>query len=83
MLRFVNSHTSVILKSLALFYGIICVGFTFVVEALGSGMLQAALSIFGLVGGPLLGLFSLGMLIPTANEPGKHDKNESICTLIK
>ena len=72
MLRFVNGNTSVILKSLALFYGIICVGFTFVVEALGSGMLQAALSIFGLVGGPLLGLFSLGMVIPSANELGKH-----------
>ena len=72
MLRFVNVHTSVILKSLALFYGIICVGFTFVVETLGSGMLQAALSIFGLVGGPLLGLFSLGMIIPSANELGKH-----------
>ena len=71
MERFINEHTSLVLKSLALFYGFTCVALTFVVDALGSGMLQAALSIFGIVGGPLLGLFTLGMVVTEANELGK------------
>ena len=68
---FIHEHTSLVLKALALFYGFTCVALTFVVDALGSGMLQAALSIFGIVGGPLLGLFTLGMVVTGANELGK------------
>ncbi|XP_076255545.1 putative sodium-dependent multivitamin transporter [Rhynchophorus ferrugineus] len=56
-------------KITALIYGLICMGVAFLAQFLG-GLLQAALTIFGLVGGPLLGLFSLGMFTLTANEVG-------------
>ncbi|KAH0616788.1 hypothetical protein JD844_028178 [Phrynosoma platyrhinos] len=49
-----------------LLFGAVCLsmaGMASIVDAL----LQAALSIFGIVGGPLLGIFSLGILLPFAN----------------
>lgn len=56
-------------KLLALFYGVICVAVAFLVQHLG-GILSASLTIFGVVGGPLLGIFTLGMFTLTANEKG-------------
>ncbi|XP_017045760.1 putative sodium-dependent multivitamin transporter [Drosophila ficusphila] len=56
-------------KLLSLFYGALCIGMAFMAGSIG-GLLQAALSIFGIIGGPLLGLFTLGMYVPKANEKG-------------
>uniref|UniRef100_A0A9J7YD27 Solute carrier family 5 member 8 n=1 Tax=Cyprinus carpio carpio TaxID=630221 RepID=A0A9J7YD27_CYPCA len=53
-------------KGMSLFYGAVCIGMAGVASLMG-GMLQAAISIVGVVGGPLLGLFSLGILFPCAN----------------
>ena len=61
---------TLILKILALAYGIGCIIFTFLVEYLGPGVLQASLKIFGVVGGPLLGLSSLGMMTTKASQRG-------------
>lgn len=54
-------------KGLALGFGVICIALTYLVEQLG-GILQASLTIFGIVGGPLLGLFSLGMFCYRCNQ---------------
>lgn len=56
-------------KLLSVFYGALCVGMAFLAGTIG-GLLQAALSIFGIIGGPLLGLFTLGMYVTSANQKG-------------
>ncbi|XP_067122328.1 sodium-coupled monocarboxylate transporter 1-like [Centruroides vittatus] len=53
-------------KITAFVYGVLAIVLVFVAQQLG-GVLQAALSIHGMVGGPMLGLFSLGMIFPWTN----------------
>lgn len=43
----------------------------FITQVLGTGVLQASLTIFGAVGGPLLALFTMGMLCKSANQKVK------------
>ncbi|XP_010211212.1 PREDICTED: LOW QUALITY PROTEIN: sodium-coupled monocarboxylate transporter 1 [Tinamus guttatus] len=54
---------------MSLFYGIVCIAMAALASVMGA-LLQAALSIFGMIGGPLLGLFTLGILFSFANEVG-------------
>lgn len=56
-------------KLIAFIYGMVCIGGAFLAQFLG-GILQASLVLFGVVGGPLLGLFTLGMITERANEWG-------------
>jgi sodium-coupled monocarboxylate transporter 8/12 len=56
-------------KLIAFVYGLVCIGGAFLAQFLG-GILQASLTIFGVVGGPLLGLFTLGMATEMATEWG-------------
>ncbi|XP_067406620.1 sodium-dependent multivitamin transporter isoform X2 [Emydura macquarii macquarii] len=64
-----ESRATLLSKLLALGYGLLCLGMAYVSSMLGP-LLQAAISIFGMVGGPLLGLFCLGMFFPCANPTG-------------
>uniref|UniRef100_A0A671YHU4 Solute carrier family 5 member 8 n=1 Tax=Sparus aurata TaxID=8175 RepID=A0A671YHU4_SPAAU len=52
-----------------LIYGVLCIGMAGLASLMG-GILQAAISIFGIIGGPLLGMFTLGVLCPFANSKG-------------
>ncbi|XP_030315168.1 sodium-coupled monocarboxylate transporter 1 [Calypte anna] len=56
-------------RGMSLFYGLVCIAMAALASVLGA-LLQAALSIFGIIGGPLLGIFSLGILCSFANEIG-------------
>ncbi|XP_061377544.1 putative sodium-dependent multivitamin transporter [Danaus plexippus] len=64
-----QSYIPWLTKLAACVYGLVFLALAFVAEHLG-GVLQAALTIFGAVGGPLLGLFTLGMFTTCANERG-------------
>uniref|UniRef100_A0A8C4NWH4 Solute carrier family 5 member 8 n=1 Tax=Dicentrarchus labrax TaxID=13489 RepID=A0A8C4NWH4_DICLA len=64
-----EKHLSWTSKGLSLIYGVLCIGMAGLASLMG-GILQAAISIFGVIGGPLLGLFTLGILCPFANSKG-------------
>ncbi|XP_071398384.1 sodium-coupled monocarboxylate transporter 1 [Centroberyx affinis] len=54
---------------LSVFFGFLCIGMAGVASLMGS-ILQAALSVFGMISGPLLGLYLLGMFFRTTNSTG-------------
>ncbi|XP_036003001.1 solute carrier family 5 member 6a isoform X2 [Fundulus heteroclitus] len=64
-----EAKATLLSKGLALAYGLVCLAMAYVASIMGS-VLQAAFSIFGMVGGPLLGLFCLGIFFPWANSIG-------------
>lgn len=68
---FVASENSSALPSkiLSTVYGCVCIGVAFAMQNLG-GVLQASLVVFGVVGGPLLAVFTLGMFTKVANQYG-------------
>ncbi|XP_068162734.1 sodium-coupled monocarboxylate transporter 1-like isoform X2 [Antennarius striatus] len=56
-------------KGLTFFYGILCIGMAGLASAMGA-MLQASVVVNGATGGPLLGVFTLGILCPFATSKG-------------
>ncbi|CAL1548108.1 unnamed protein product [Lymnaea stagnalis] len=62
-------RTTIISKLIVFFYGVLAIGLAYVVSNLGS-ILQAVYIVFGILNGPLLGVFTLGMFFPWANRHG-------------
>ncbi len=51
---------------LALIFGIVCILITYLVSLLGN-LLQATLSLFGVLSGPISGIFMIGFFLPWVN----------------
>ncbi|KAM6980887.1 sodium-coupled monocarboxylate transporter 1 [Aplochiton taeniatus] len=64
-----QKQTSWINMGLSVFFGFLCIGMAGVASSMGS-ILQAALSIFGMISGPLLGIYLMGMFFRTSNSTG-------------
>ncbi|XP_028372491.1 sodium-coupled monocarboxylate transporter 2 [Phyllostomus discolor] len=56
-------------KGLCILFGVICTAMAVTASVMGS-IIQAAISIHGMCGGPMLGLFTLGILFPFVNWKG-------------
>lgn len=56
-------------KIIALSYGLLSIMLVWVASKLGD-VLQAGLTIHGMIGGPMLGVFTLGMFVPWSNSWG-------------
>ncbi|XP_039992480.1 solute carrier family 5 member 6 [Xiphias gladius] len=65
-----EARATLLSKALAMSYGLLCLAMAYLTHLMGDSVLQVALKIFGMVGGPILGLFSLGMFFPWANSTG-------------
>ncbi|ROI46629.1 Tyrosine-protein kinase JAK2 [Anabarilius grahami] len=57
-------------KSLSLLYGLGCITMAALSSLLDWGVLQGSFTVMGVVNGPLLGAFVLGMFVPATNKPG-------------
>ncbi|XP_026675242.1 putative sodium-dependent multivitamin transporter isoform X4 [Ceratina calcarata] len=68
-MHFSSERATMIGKALAIMNGFLCLSVAFLAKSMGS-LIQAALSISGAIGGPILGIFTLGMFIEAANETG-------------
>jgi len=64
-----DAKATKISKLLSIAYGFMAYGLVYLMANL-SHLVEAVLSIFGLAGGPLLGVFTLGMYFPWANSVG-------------
>ncbi|XP_038627737.1 sodium/iodide cotransporter [Tachyglossus aculeatus] len=61
---------TLISKGLSLIYGSSCITVAALSSLLGGGVLQGSFTVMGVISGPLLGAFILGMFVPICNTTG-------------
>lgn len=76
-----DSDAAKLCKIIAVVFGVIVIAGAFIVKYVGTMVLQLAYSIFGICGGPLLGIFLLGMFVRRANSKGAYAGVFSGCAL--
>uniref|UniRef100_A0A336KXY7 CSON013148 protein n=1 Tax=Culicoides sonorensis TaxID=179676 RepID=A0A336KXY7_CULSO len=64
-----EKQTKYVMRGVVIVFGTICVALVFVVEHLGS-VLQLSISLGAISNGPLLGIFTLGVLVPWVHATG-------------
>jgi len=64
-----DTKLSVIAKFCSLFFGVVSYAFVFVIQSMGS-ILPITSSLLGMMLGPILGVFTLGMMFPWATSEG-------------
>ncbi|GFY67464.1 putative sodium-dependent multivitamin transporter [Trichonephila inaurata madagascariensis] len=69
ILKLSDRKNAVAAKFITLFYGILSLFLTYIVSSFGN-VLQASTIVYGLVAGPTLGVFLLGVLTARTNEKG-------------
>jgi len=65
-----TSTAKLVTRGLVVFFGLTTIAVAFLSDVLGKLVIQIAMSIFGVVGGPLAGMITLGLFFPTANNWG-------------
>ncbi|XP_076762940.1 putative sodium-dependent multivitamin transporter isoform X2 [Xylocopa sonorina] len=68
-LEFPTEKATLIGKLLAVLNGFACLAVAYIAKSMSS-MIEAAIGISGAIGGPVLGIFTLGMFVERANETG-------------
>lgn len=71
--RVSEKTASNILKAIVLVAGIVCTILVFVIEHLG-GILPLAVAFSSVTAGPVVGMFTLGVLVPRCNAKVKYKK---------
>lgn len=66
------------LKGLVIVYGAISIALGFCAPYAGP-LLQVSMTILGVIGGPILAVFTLGILVPYANQKVNNDKSRNRC----